>query len=97
MAKLIQEQGRAQLNINFGEAKHPQCRGLTVAELSTLDFEKLDISELFVELYAKFNLPNVSKLSQEMSQAWKVRLPNLEKDNTPLLQNLKETSKDVVF
>jgi hypothetical protein len=53
LSRILQVQGRGQLNIGWGEPKEPQCRGFTVDELSRLDFEKLDLSELFAEITAK--------------------------------------------
>jgi conjugal transfer mating pair stabilization protein TraN len=96
LARLIHEQGRPQLKMTFGDAEHPQCRGFTVEELTKLDFEKIDLSELLSELYSKFKAPNVSKLSQDFSQDWKHRIPKMEKEVKPPLQTIKET-KDAVF
>jgi hypothetical protein len=53
LSRILQVQGRGQLGIGWGEPKEPQCRGFTVDELSRLDFEKLDLSELFAEITAK--------------------------------------------
>ena len=97
LARLIHEQGRPQLKMTFGDAEHPQCRGFTVEELTKLDFEKIDLSELFSEITSKFKAPNISKLSQDFSQDWKHRIPKMEKEVKPPLQTLKETQKDVAF
>ena len=43
LLKAIQEQGRAQLGIGWGDGKHPDCRGLTPEELSRIDFSRLDL------------------------------------------------------
>ncbi|MDP4154958.1 MAG: conjugal transfer protein TraN [Bacillota bacterium] len=53
LARILHEQGRPQLKLGWGEAEHPQCRGFTVDELSRLDFDKLDLRELFAEIAAK--------------------------------------------
>ncbi len=50
IARLIQEQGRAQLGLTFGTATAPNCRGLTPDELKAVDFGKLDLSEAFSDL-----------------------------------------------
>jgi hypothetical protein len=39
LARLIAEQGRAQLGIGWGSQRTPNCRGFTQAELEKIDFE----------------------------------------------------------
>ena len=103
LARVIHEQGRPQLRLNFGTAEHPQCRGLTVEELARLDFSKIDLSEILEEAFSKFKAPNVSKLSQDFRQDWNHRLPTLQQKDKPYTQKLKENaaqkggSHDVVF
>lgn len=53
LARILHEQGRPQRGISFGEPEHPQCRGFTVDELSTLDFTKINFSELFDEVVSQ--------------------------------------------
>ena len=45
LARIIHEQGRAQLGIGWGGAAAPNCRGFTLLELRQLDFSKIDLSE----------------------------------------------------
>ena len=90
LARLIHEQGRPQLGLSFGEAKNPQCRGLTVEELSRLDFSKIDLSELLQEAMSKVNPPNIPKLSQDFNQDWKHRIPKIQKDDKRYTERLKE-------
>ena len=40
LGRILQEQGRSQLGVGWGD-----CRGLTVAEVEGIDFERLDLSE----------------------------------------------------
>lgn len=51
VGRIIQEQGRAQLGIPWGEAESPECRGLTVDEFSRIDFTRIDLSEWIGTLY----------------------------------------------
>lgn len=46
LAKLIQEQGRAQLPSmgGFGTVTNPDCKGFTLQEFQSLDFSKIDLS-----------------------------------------------------
>jgi conjugal transfer mating pair stabilization protein TraN len=50
LARVVNEQGRDQLKILWGEPKHPDCRGLYQDEFSKLNFSKMDLSELYEEL-----------------------------------------------
>ena len=53
LARIVQEGGRRQLGISWGDPANPSCRALTVGELQRLDFEKIDMSEISYELEAK--------------------------------------------
>lgn len=44
-ARVFQEQARKQLHTTFGLPKEPTCEGLTMEQLGTLDFDKMDFSE----------------------------------------------------
>jgi conjugal transfer mating pair stabilization protein TraN len=48
LARVIQEQGREQLDISWGKAEDPECRGFTPEEFQKLDFSKIDLKE-FIE------------------------------------------------
>ncbi len=45
LGRILQQQGRRQLGIGWGS-----CRGLTVAEVESVDFERLDLSEFTQDL-----------------------------------------------
>ena len=53
-AKLLQEQGRKQLRMDFGSAQYPNCRGFTAEELQKIDFSKLDLSEITEDVMKNF-------------------------------------------
>jgi conjugal transfer mating pair stabilization protein TraN len=53
LARIVNEQGRAQLGRGWGDVKAPDCSGLTVAELQGLDFSKMDLSEFYAEIVPK--------------------------------------------
>ncbi len=66
LARIIHEQGRPQLGLRWGDAKHPQCRGFTADEISRIDFSKLDLSELYEELMSRYKEKDLtSYLSQK--------------------------------
>jgi len=47
LARIINEEGRSQLGLNWGSAEHPKCKGFSLEELGRLDFSRLDLSEVF--------------------------------------------------
>lgn len=60
LARIIQEQGRLQLQSfapdgNWGTETSPNCIGLTPDQFQMLDFSKIDLSEYFEELSASIS------------------------------------------
>jgi conjugal transfer mating pair stabilization protein TraN len=53
LARIVQEQGRAQLGKSWGVAQSPQCNGFSQSEFERLDFAKMDLSEFVAEIQAK--------------------------------------------
>lgn len=50
LAKLIAEQGRDQLGIDWGTPKAPNCEGFSVEQIEALDFSTMDFSEFIAEI-----------------------------------------------
>ena len=55
LGRILQQQGRAQLGIGWSS-----CRGLTVGEVESIDFERLDLSEFTEDLMDGSREPSVS-------------------------------------
>lgn len=55
LARIIQEQGRAQIPSigGFGTPESPNCRGFTPTEFQALDFSKMDLTEYYAEIRTK--------------------------------------------
>lgn len=53
LARIIQEQGRPQLGLNWGSGRHPSCRGFTPDELTRIDFSLIDFSEFYADAMQK--------------------------------------------
>ncbi|GHT93185.1 hypothetical protein FACS1894122_08040 [Alphaproteobacteria bacterium] len=66
-AKLLQEQGKAQLRQNFGSPQEPNCRGFSPEELSRIDFSNLDLTEIVEEVMSKFKAPDMAKASKHFA------------------------------
>lgn len=50
LARILNEQGRAQLGRGWGTALSPDTRGFTAEELGALDFSKMDLSEFVADV-----------------------------------------------
>ena len=67
MARLVQEQGRAnQLHLRFGKAEKPNCRGISATELQRIDLSRIDFSSMYADLNNKVTVPNLSKIEQKI-------------------------------
>jgi conjugal transfer mating pair stabilization protein TraN len=60
LARLINEQGRAQLGIGWGKAQQPQCEGFTVGQLQALDFSRMDLTEFYASIVP--TLPDIAAM-----------------------------------
>lgn len=52
MARIIQEQGREQLKLSWGNPETTQCEGLTIDQLAKLDLTKMNLEELLEDVPA---------------------------------------------
>lgn len=50
LARIINEQGRAQIGRNWGFPQIPDCSGFTLAQLQALDFSRMNLSEFYAEI-----------------------------------------------
>jgi len=64
LSKILQEQIRDQLGIDWGTPKEPNCRALTIEELQKADFSKIDLKEFFGDAIAKLNTNNHNAFSK---------------------------------
>ncbi|WP_084675830.1 conjugal transfer protein TraN [Candidatus Odyssella acanthamoebae] len=67
LSRLIQEQGRGQLGLSWGDPKSPDCRGLKPEELSGLDFSKMNLSELYEGVQKNFTKKNPDEMSKTIT------------------------------
>lgn len=79
LSKIFHEQGRAQLGISWGDAEHPQCRGFKIEELQQIDFEKIDLSELFEEIQAQTNIEKFKQTAENLKDTWTAKVNSIEK------------------
>jgi len=79
-AKILQEQGRPQLGIGWGNEKCPDCRPLTITELSKIDLSKIDFREVFADLMKKYKQPNINALQERVSQKINDKFKRIQED-----------------
>lgn len=69
--KVVQVEGRKQLGISFGSGGSPDCRGLSLDEITRLDFDKIDFSEFYADILKRMKLPNVKEISSRVDSSMK--------------------------
>lgn len=53
LSRVFHEQARKRIVLQWGEAKHPDCRGFKHSEIQEIDFAKLDYQEHLKPLKSK--------------------------------------------
>lgn len=57
LARIINEQGRQQFGKGWGSAEGPDCSGFSIAQLQSMDFSRMDLTEFYASIVP--TLPNV--------------------------------------
>ena len=68
LSRILQEQGRRQLNKPWGKAREEQCRGFTLDEFSRLDLSQMDFSEVYAEFTDAARLPDELTAASDLQQ-----------------------------
>src|SRR5699024_4620876 len=63
LSRIVQEQVRPQLGMNFGSAKNPQCGGIPFERLAEIDWSQVDLSEWLGILQQNGMFPDPAKLN----------------------------------
>lgn len=66
LARILNEQGRGQLGRGWGGPQNPDCSGFTVAQLQSLDFSRMNLSEFYAEIAP--TLPDVGAMRARAQQ-----------------------------
>jgi conjugal transfer mating pair stabilization protein TraN len=66
LTRILQQQGRPQINKPWDNPKTEQCRGFTVEEFSRLDLSKMDFSEIYSEFLEAAKLPNEAQMAADI-------------------------------
>ena len=57
LARIFNEQGRQQFGKGWGSAEGPDCSGFSIAQLQSMDFSRMDLTEFYASIVP--TLPNV--------------------------------------
>ena len=77
LAKVFQEQAKAQLSLSWGSAEFPSCAPLTIEQLRSLDFSKFDMEALFDGMIADAK----SKMGKAFSGHLAATIPPFQKEH----------------
>lgn len=76
LARIINEQGRAQIGKGWGSAESPNCAGFTQEEFAMIDFSRIDLSEFTAEIMANIKMPDVGSMGQQVQSAVQQKVQN---------------------
>ena len=68
LSRILQEQGRKQLNKPWAKPKTEQCRGFTLDEFSRLDLSQMNFSEVYAEFTEAARLPDELAVASDLQQ-----------------------------
>ena len=66
LLRVMQQQGRSQLGMNFGDGENPVCTGFTHTELAQIDFRKINFSEVFADIMNSVKQHNVQNIKEKI-------------------------------
>jgi hypothetical protein len=90
LSRVFQEQGRRQLGVSWGDAEHPDCRGLTVEELQRIDMSRINFSEVFAEI-----AQDIAKSTQHLKQFMTGKQKAFAQENAANQQKKKQEDRFV--
>lgn len=96
LARIVQEQGHKQLGIGWGDGKHPNCSPLTIEQLQKIDFNRVDLREIYGEVLSKFNINKHNDIKEQTKQTVDVKAESAAShaDSSQKTEQIKNTSKE---
>ena len=67
LGRILIEQGRPQLGLGWGDPSAPDCSGFTIAQLQSIDFSKIDFSEIYPSLMSSVTVPDPAATASKIS------------------------------
>lgn len=68
LVRILNEQGKAQLGMQWGKAKDPDCEGFLIAQFQQLDLSQMDFGEVYAEFVDAAKLPDEIELSIQIQE-----------------------------
>tara|TARA_B100000678_G_scaffold246419_1_gene219253 strand:- start:1143 stop:2876 length:1734 start_codon:yes stop_codon:yes gene_type:complete len=63
LVRILNEQGKAQLGMQWGKPKEPDCEGFLIAQFQQLDLSRMDFREVYAEFVDAAKLPDEIEMS----------------------------------
>ncbi|MCL4427474.1 MAG: conjugal transfer protein TraN [Deltaproteobacteria bacterium] len=86
LALIVQEQGRAELGLNFGSPQNPNCSGLTPTQFQELNFSNFDFTEYITVIESKIKAgvinPSIASQVPGVQQTITNQVTNYEQELT---------------
>lgn len=83
LARIFHEQGRKQLGRDWGKVESPDCGPFSLEELERMDFSKMDLSEIFEDLFNKVD----SAMQKALPKQMKNQMPVMQKNIDEIREN----------
>lgn len=68
LVRILNEQGKAQLGMQWGTPKTPDCEGFLIAQFQQLDLSRMDFSEVYAEFVDAAKLPDEIEMSLQIQK-----------------------------
>ena len=66
LVRILNEQGKAQLGMQWGKPKEPDCEGFLIAQFQQLDLSRMDFREVYAEFVDAAKLPDEIEMSLQI-------------------------------
>ncbi|WP_158307180.1 conjugal transfer protein TraN [Simkania negevensis] len=94
LARILQEEGRKQLGLSWGNSKKSRCHGLSFQQLTSLDFSQMDLSEFVRDFKEKVSEEALAKKLKHSLQEFSGKI-SLEETTHKTRNILSEDLKKV--
>lgn len=68
LVRILNEQGKAQLGMQWGKPKDPDCEGFLIAQFQQLDLSLMDFGEVYAEFVDAAKLPDEIEMSIQIQE-----------------------------
>lgn len=72
LARVIQEEGRKQLNLSWGEINKPKCQGFSLEQFTSLNFENMDLTEIITDYSEKISKTDLVNRMKKITEKFSV-------------------------